>query len=278
MGDWRQPGDGKHSARRARPGLGPAAGGLCLGLSAGQSGLFPAVRCDRLAGYVFHRAGPGCPRAADPPEGRGKPALCRGWRRPPPRHAGQHCRQLEAGALSGGADDRLQLLQPRHRRPLSHLPPEAAPLHHAPDRGADRGAECRLADRGLYCGGAVGTVRAAADDCGFGARGAAGDPAVGLWPVVARAGAGRAADRGGGAGGVVGGSGLPQRIVAPGGAGDVPRPGLSVGQPDCLAQWPVTGRDCRRARRRFRLCPRIGGNLRRTGLGAAGAGRSRTAR
>ena len=45
---------------------------------------------------------------------------------------------LEDRALPGRADDRVQLLQPRHAGPLSDLPPETAPFRHPHDRHARR--------------------------------------------------------------------------------------------------------------------------------------------
>ena len=131
MGARREPRSWNRSRRKLR---GPVSGLLQSGYPSGyfvaSLVYFLLFDTHRLARHVHGRRRAGAARPAHPHAREGKPGV-RGAARQGSTSTRHGARApLEDRALPRGADDRLQLLQPRHAGPLSDLPPEAAPLRH----------------------------------------------------------------------------------------------------------------------------------------------------
>ena len=161
MGRRRLADDGNHSAARARLRLRAAAIGLSGRLFHGLDRLWRAVSLYRLARHVHGRRDPGAAGALYPPQRSGIAELEQAGRGRARQHAGGAEGALAARDLCGGADDRVQFLQPRHAGYLPDLPAGAAQVHAARRQHHRGGLQYRRDLRRHPVRLAVGTVRAA---------------------------------------------------------------------------------------------------------------------
>ena len=160
---------------------------------------------------------------------------------------------LEAAAVCGRADDRVQFLQPWHAGHLSHLPAEAAWLrsrHGVADRGAlqyrrdRRRADLRRLEPAFRPPAHLDRSAALL------AR--AGGLSLGLFEHRGAAGAGRVPDAVLGAGRLGRGAGASERVVAAGCARHLSRHGLSAGQSDRVGECGAADRHRRTHGRQLR--------------------------